>query len=97
MEDLAIGELVIMQHADHFHEWDGALGVVVGLQSRRRAMDMPTMRLVMLDAYRVRILDPNGITVICERHQLRKLEKFDEDAAVDEACEHEAPEAEFTD
>mgnify|MGYP006278099343 CR=1 FL=1 len=97
MEDLANGEIVIMQHPSHFSRWNGALGVVIGLRCSRKALDLNTNRNILLDGYRVRVLDTDGIELICEPHQLRKLHDFGESGSTRQGIELESPEAETVD
>ena len=94
MSDFVIGELVIMQNATYFHRWDGALGVVIGLREKRRAIDLNTNETAVIDAYRVRILEDDGIALICERHQMKRLPMPQIEFEDDETIERERTEPE---
>ena len=68
------GELVVMQHATYFTEYDGCLGVVQTGLIRSSAMDMRFMQYIERSVYRVKILDPNfKHTVVAMPHQIRRL------------------------
>ena len=75
MNGFVRGELVIMQRATYFSEWNGAIGVVVGLLQERNAKDMNTMETLPLVAYKVLPLVEGAIEVVSEPHQIRKLRK----------------------
>lgn len=95
MEEFVNGELVILHNPTYFNRWSGALGVVVGLRQQRSALDMHTGETNMLDAYRVRVLEEDGLTVICERHQLKKLPMPGRQLGQDKRIEQKQPAPEF--
>jgi hypothetical protein len=68
-----VGELVIMQNASYYTEWNGALGVVVSPLALRTSMDLVTMRYRTSASYRVRVLADDGVIVDARPHQLRPL------------------------
>jgi hypothetical protein len=73
-----VGELVIMQNASYYTEWNGALGVVVSPLALRTSMDLVTMRYRTSASYRVRVLADDGVVVDARPHQLRPLRGPDE-------------------
>jgi len=87
MEDLKIGELVVLRNPYHFKKWNGALAVVEGLRCRRIAFDPGTGERQPVDGYSVRVLDRDGIAVICERRQIYKLPGLgSEESELEESC-----------
>ena len=68
-----VGELVIMQHARFFHEYEGAPAIVTGGLRRRHPIDLKSMKSLEYDGYEVRILAGDGQVANAEPHQLRKL------------------------
>jgi len=68
-----VGELVIMQNASYYTEWNGALGVVVSPLALRTSMDLVTMQYRTSASYRVRVLADDA-----RPHQLRPLRGPDE-------------------
>ncbi len=81
-----VGEIVIMQRASYYSEWNGHLGLVVGGIALRSAMDMVSMTGECILCYQVEILAKDGMTVFAEPHQLRPLH-HGEIMAVEEAVE----------
>ncbi len=73
-----VGELVIMQNASYYTEWNGALGVVVNPLALRTSMDLVTMRYRTSASYRVKVLADDGVIVDARPHQLRPLHGPDE-------------------
>jgi hypothetical protein len=73
MSEIAVGELVVMQKAGYYEEWNGALGVIVGSLHARPAMDLNTMTRNWGLCYRVRILAEGGCVVSAGPHQVRRL------------------------
>jgi hypothetical protein len=73
-----VGELVIMQNASYYTEWNGALGVVVSPLALRTSMDLVTMRYRTSSSYRVKVLADDGVIVDARPHQLRPLHGPDE-------------------
>ena len=68
-----VGELVIMQHASYYKEWNGHLGVVVGTLATRSSIDLLSMSLQTRQGYRVKILTSDTMIVDAQPHQLRRL------------------------
>jgi len=77
-----VGELVIMQNASYYTEWNGALGVVVSPLAPRTSMDLLTMRYRTSESYRVKVLTADGVVVDARPHQIRRLHGPDEAAKV---------------
>ena len=70
------GELVILQHATYFTEYDGCLGVVETGLHQAAAMDMRVMEYIERSVYSVKILHSKcNHTVVAMPHQLRRLEE----------------------
>jgi hypothetical protein len=68
-----VGELVIMQNASYYTEWNGALGVIVSPLAPRTSMDLVSMRYRTNPSYRVKVLTRDGIVVDARPHQIRRL------------------------
>ena len=77
MNTFVEGELVIMQHATHYDEWNGAPAVEVGGLTVRSPVDMRTMETVTFVGYQVLPLVEGAFKVTCKPHQLRKLREPD--------------------
>jgi hypothetical protein len=73
-----VGELVIMQNASYYTEWNGALGVIVSPLAPRTSMDLLSMQYRTNPSYRVKILARDGIVVDARPHQIRHLRGPDE-------------------
>jgi len=73
-----VGELVIMQNASYYTEWNGALGVVVSPLAPRTSMDLLSMQYRTNASYRVKVLTRDGIVVDARPHQIRRLHGPDE-------------------
>lgn len=73
-----VGELVVMQNASYYTEWNGALGVIVSPLAPRTSMDLLSMRYRTNPSYRVKVLTRDGIVVDARPHQLRRLHGPDE-------------------
>lgn len=78
-----VGELVIMQHASYYTEWNGALGVIVSPLAPRTSMDLLSMEYRTNASYRVKVMAHDGIVVDARPHQIRRL-RGPEDAAKEE-------------
>jgi len=68
-----VGELVIMQNASYYTEWNGALGVIVSPLAPRTSMDLLSMQYKTNASYRVKVLTEDGIVVDARPHQIRRL------------------------
>ncbi len=68
-----VGELVIMQNASYYTEWNGALGVIVSPLAPRTSMDLVSMKYRTNPSYRVKVLTQDGIIVDARPHQIRRL------------------------
>ena len=68
-----VGELVIMQNASYYTEWNGALGVIVSPLAPRTSMDLVSMQYRTNPSYRVKVLTRDGIVVDARPHQIRRL------------------------
>ncbi len=68
-----VGELVIMQNASYYTEWNGALGVIVSPLAHRTSMDLLSMHYRTSASYRVKILTRDGVVVDARPHQIRRL------------------------
>jgi hypothetical protein len=66
-----VGDLVIMQRAEYFEEWNGAVALVVAELRLRRAVDLHTMTTVLAKAHKVRL--PDGRIVVAGPYQMRRL------------------------
>lgn len=73
-----VGELVIMQNASYYTEWNGALGVIVSPLAPRTSMDLSSMQYRTNPSYRVKVLAQDGIVVDARPHQIRHLHGPDE-------------------
>jgi len=86
-----IGDLVILQHASWYSEYDGTPGVVVGGLAPRAALDMHSMKKEFLGpSYRVRVLVADGFVVTALPHQLRRPSEAPLGAEEEEDRAHEA-------
>jgi len=72
-DEFQVGELVVMQKADFWKEYDGVPAVVIGPYVSRYTIDLRAMKEGFAQTYDVRILaDP--LKCVCARpDQLRKL------------------------
>ena len=74
-----VGDLVIMQKANFFHEYDGYVGIIVGGLSNRSGLNTVTMKYELVSCYDVKILKAKdclakeGMYVCAKPHQLRPL------------------------
>jgi hypothetical protein len=68
-----IGDLVVMQRADYWVEYDGFPAVVTESCRLREAMDMRTMLSRRVSTYKVKILDEPPMDVCARSDQLRPL------------------------
>jgi hypothetical protein len=75
-----VGELVIMQNASYYIEWNGALGVIVSPLVPRTSMDLLSMQYRTNPSYRVKVLAQDGIVVDARPHQIRRLHGPDDTA-----------------
>lgn len=73
-----VGELVIMQNASYYTEWNGALGVIVSPLAPRTSMDLVSMQYRTNPSYRVKVLAQDGIVVDARPDQIRRLRGPDE-------------------
>jgi hypothetical protein len=76
---IQVGDLVIMQNASYYTEWNGALGVVVSPLSLRTSMDLMHMQYFTSPSYRVKVLIQDGFIVDARPHQIRPLRDPDSD------------------
>ena len=81
---LGVGDLCILQNADHFTEWNGALGVVVAEVQGRCPMDLSTMQHVHVHGYSIRVLEQGGFVVTAQTHQVRPLRDPGDEVVADE-------------
>jgi len=78
-----IGELAVLQHARHLHEYDGYLCIVLSSYETRVCLDLNTMEWVQAYICDVLILTHTKVpgskrNIICVRpHQIRKLRESD--------------------
>lgn len=84
-----VGELVIMQNASYYKEWNGHLGVVVGTLATRPSIDLLSMSLRTRQGYRVKILASDSMIVDAQPHQLRRL--HDPDTSLQTTAIREEP------
>ena len=68
-----IGELVIMQNATHFDEYNGAIGVIVDVLKLCYPTNLNTMNHEKMLGYTVKILIEHAPEVKAAPEQLRKL------------------------
>ncbi len=73
ISEIAVGDLVIMQNATYYEEWNEMPALVIGGLIQRRSLHLHTMERHTRWAYRVQILHSNGLRVNAGRHQLRRL------------------------
>jgi len=71
----SVGELVILQNATYFSEWNGVIGEVLGALQLRNCMDMHTMETEWLQRYSVLPLVEGAFRIHCAERQLRKLDR----------------------
>ena len=87
-----VGDLVILQHASYYTEYDGSPGIIFKDPSYREALDLNTMQYRRCYCYRVRVLrgadclHRDGLVVNATHYQLRKL-----DGESDQHCHEEEP------
>lgn len=85
MTQFKIGELVVMQYATYFHEYDGALAVITDMLNWRDALDLNTMQNHSFRAYGIQVLRmpecllPEGKSLVAAPYQLRRLGEPAED------------------
>ena len=68
-----VGNLVIMQKATHYFEYDDLPAVIVKPLATRWCLDLNTMQRVRDGVYGVRILVPDGLEVSARPWQLKRL------------------------
>ena len=68
-----VGELVILQHATYYEEYNGSLGVVTEPLAPRTGLNLCTMESEITLSYKVRILAEESLDVQATAAQLRKL------------------------
>lgn len=90
-----VGELVVMQHASYYTEWNGALGVIVSPLAPRTSMDLLTMRYRTSASYRVKVLAADGMVVDARPHQIRRLRGPDEATTTERRRRRVVPAAVF--
>ena len=73
ISEIAVGDLVIMQNASYYEEWNEMPALVIGGLTQRRSMNLHTMEHHTHWAYKVEILQSDGLRVDAEPHQLRRL------------------------
>lgn len=71
------GEIVLLQNATYFEEWNGALAEVLEDLDLRNPMDMNSMQKTCIATYRVIPLVHGGFMVNCTTDQLRKIDTSD--------------------
>ena len=84
-EQFQVGELVIMQNATYFEEYDGFPARVLEAGRMRELRNLTTMELVHVYSYRVKILAggesiEDDLGVYASSWQLRKLSGSEETA-----------------
>jgi hypothetical protein len=78
-----IGELAVLQHASHLHEYDGYLCIVLSSFEIRECLDLNSMEWEQAYICDVLILTHTNVpgsnrNIICARpHQIRKLRESD--------------------
>ena len=72
-ETFKVGNLVIMQKATHYFEYDDLPAVIIKPLANRWCLDLNTMRRVQDGVYGVRILTLNGLEVSARPWQLKRL------------------------
>ena len=77
-ETFQIGNLVIMQKATHYFEYDGLLAVVTKPLQTRWCMDLNTMERLADSVYGIRILTLGGFDVFARPWQIRRLSNYEE-------------------
>ncbi len=73
LDEFEVGELVIMQNADYWEEYDGVPAVVIGPNVTRYALDLLAMEWRFVHSYDVRLLADPPKYVFARHDQLRKL------------------------
>ncbi len=72
-DEFQVGELVIMQNADYWEEYDGVPAVVIGPNVTRYALGLLAMEWRFVHSYDVRLLADPPKYVFARHDQLRKL------------------------
>jgi len=68
---IQVGDLVVMQHASYYEEFNGCIGLVVGELRPRHSTDLRTMEKATVHAYAVQLTA--GFVVNAMPYQLRRL------------------------
>lgn len=88
-----IGDLAILQHATHFHEYENWIVEIVSHLTARRTVDLRTMERHLQFGYSVRLISasaeilPGAGVWCCSPHQLRPIVRPDEALDNDQAAE----------
>jgi hypothetical protein len=76
-----VGELVILQNATYYEEYNGSLGVVTEPLAPRTGLNLCTMESEVTMSYKVRILAEESLDVQATAAQLRKLDDGGDEAS----------------
>lgn len=68
--EIQVGDLVVMQRATYYEEWNESVGVVIGRLQVRYSTDLRTMEAVEILAFRVQLAE--GFVVNAQPYQVRK-------------------------
>ena len=72
-ETFQVGNLVVMQKATHYFEYDGLPAVIIKPLITRWCVDLNTMQRAQDEVYGVRILTLDGLEVSARPWQLKRL------------------------
>ena len=72
-ETFQVGNLVIMQKATHYFEYDGLPAVIIKPLTTRWCVHLNTMQRAQDEVYGVRILTLEGLEVFARPWQLKRL------------------------
>ena len=86
-----VGDLAILQHATHFHEYENWIVEIVSHLTTHRTVDLRTMERYSQFGYSVRLISasaknlPGAGVWCCSPHQLRPIVRPDEDLDTEQA------------
>ncbi len=73
MNNFKVGDLVIMQNATYYTEYDGSPAVITSPLDVREAVDMRNGEDRIIACYGVRLLSiPDALEILAQPHQVRR-------------------------
>ncbi|HIG58656.1 MAG TPA: hypothetical protein EYQ21_04555 [Flavobacteriales bacterium] len=73
IEKFSVGEIAITINATHYFEHNGCPCLILSPLENTRCIDLNTMKYVLTNVYKIKVLDINERQVCVRPWQLRKL------------------------